>query len=167
MGERLAGGNVAIVLLTNSLAPGGALVCLIGAFGPISGAHFNPAVTIGEALLGGIRWSEVPVYIAAQIGGANAGVSIAKAMFGLPVGFASHHARGGAGLFPGGCGATFGLLAVIFGCARSRSALVPFAVASYVVAAYCVPLFIGAQLLGATSATIFFGWLARPEVSSA
>ncbi|HKU67109.1 MAG TPA: aquaporin, partial [Candidatus Baltobacteraceae bacterium] len=112
MGERLAGGNTAIALLVNSIATGGALVCLIEAFGPISGAHFNPAVTLADALQGGVEWADVPAYIAAQIAGALAGVACANLMFGLPVFFASHHARGGGALLFSEFVATFGLLAV-------------------------------------------------------
>src|SRR3982074_1074598 len=95
MAERLAGGNLAIVLLANTLATGAALVALILSFGPISGAHFNPAVTLADASQGGLFWREVPAYIAAQILGAFAGVAIAHLMFGLPLFFASHHARAG------------------------------------------------------------------------
>src|SRR5579863_4360458 len=84
MGERLAGGNVAIALLANSVATGAALVALILAFGPISGAHFNPAVTLADAIQGGIVWREAPGYIVAQVAGAFAGVAAAHAMFGLP-----------------------------------------------------------------------------------
>lgn len=188
MGERLASGNVAIALLANSLATGGALVCLIGAFGPISGAHFNPAVTLSDALQGGIRWRDVPAYICAQIAGALGGVAAANVMFGLPVFFASHHARGGSTLLFSEFVATFGLLAVIWGCARFRSSIVPFAVAGYIVGAYWftsstsfanpavtiarslsdtfagiravdAPGFVVAQLLGAAAATLLFRWL--------
>ena len=95
MGERLAGGNVAIALLANTLATGAALVAIILAFGPVSGAHLNPAVTLADAWLGGIAWREVPGYIVAQVGGAIAGVSTAHAMFGLPVYAVSTHARSG------------------------------------------------------------------------
>lgn len=188
MGQRLAGGNVAIALLANSLATGGGLVCLIGAFGPISRAHFNPAVTIADAMQGGLQWRDVPAYVAAQIAGALAGVAAANMMFGLPVFFASHHSRGGTALIFSEFVATFGLLAVIWGCVRFRSSIVPFAVAAYIVAAYWftastsfanpavtiarslsdtfagirpadVPAFIVAQLLGAVSATLLFAWL--------
>lgn len=136
MGERLAGGNVALALLANSIATGGALVCLIAAFGQISGAHFNPAVTVADALQRGLPWREVPAYIAAQIGGAIAGVAAANTMFGLPVFFASHHARSGGAMLFSEFVATFGLLTVIWGCVRFRSDIVPFAVAAYIVAAY-------------------------------
>lgn len=188
MGERLAGGNTAIALLVNSIATGGALVCLIEAFGPISGAHFNPAVTLADALQGGVEWADVPAYIAAQIAGALAGVACANLMFGLPVFFASHHARGGGALLFSEFVATFGLLAVIWGCVRFRSSVVSFAVAAYIVAAYWftsstsfanpavtiarsfsdtfagirpadIPGFIAAQFAGALVATLLFGWL--------
>jgi glycerol uptake facilitator-like aquaporin len=188
MGDRLAGGNVAIALLANTIATGAALVTLILAFGPISGAHFNPAVTLADASQGGLAWREVPVYLVAQITGAFAGVATAHMMFGQPVLFASHHARsGGAQLFSEFI-ATFGLLSIICGCARRRSAAVPFAVGSYVTAAYWftastsfanpavtlaraasdtfagirpadVPGFIVAQFAGAAAATILFRWL--------
>src|SRR5919202_4029715 len=89
MGERLAGGNVAVALLANTVATGAALVALIIAFGPISGAHFNPAVTLADATQGGLPWREVPAYVLAQIAGAFAGVASAHLMFGLPLFFAS------------------------------------------------------------------------------
>jgi glycerol uptake facilitator-like aquaporin len=188
MGERLAGGNVAIALLANTLATGAMLVVLILTFGPISGAHFNPAVTLADASQGGIAWREVPGYILAQIVGALIGVAAAHLMFGEPLFSASQHARaGGAQLFSEFI-ATFGLVAVIWGCARQRSSAVPFAVAAYITSAYwftastsfanpavtlarClsdtfagirpvdVPGFIIAQLAGAAMATILFRWL--------
>src|SRR5712692_716688 len=95
MGERLAGGNVAIALLANTLATGAMLVTLILTFGPISGAHFNPAVTLVDASQGGLAWREVPGYLAAQIVGAFAGVAVAHLMFSEPVFFASRHIRAG------------------------------------------------------------------------
>ena len=98
MGERLAGGNVAVALLANTLATGAALVALILTFGEISGAHFNPAVTLAAAAGGGLAWRDVPVYVAAQIAGAFAGVAIAHLMFGEPVFFASRHVRAGPAL---------------------------------------------------------------------
>lgn len=188
MGERLAGGNAAITLLANSLATGAALVALILTFGPVSGAHFNPAVTLADASQGGLAWREVPAYIAAQIFGAFAGVAVAHVMFGLPLFFASTHARSGWRQIFSEFVATFGLLAVIWGCVRFRSAMVPFAVAAYITAAYWftastsfanpavtlarsasdtfagirpgdAPGFIVAQLLGAAAATILFRWL--------
>ena len=188
MGESLAGGNVAIALLSNTLATGAALVALILTFGPISGAHFNPAVTLADASQKGIPWRETPLYIVAQVLGAFAGVASANVMFGLPVFFASRHSRAGAAQLFSEFIATFGLLAVIWGCARRRSAAVPLAVAAYITAAYWftastsfanpavtlarsvsdtfagirpidVPGFIGAQLLGAAAATLLFRWL--------
>jgi glycerol uptake facilitator-like aquaporin len=130
MGERLAGGNIAIALLANTIATGAALVALILTFGPISGAHFNPAVTLADASQGGVAWTDVPAYLAAQIAGAFAGVATAHAMFELPVYVASKHARTGAAQAFSEFVATFGLLAVIWGCARLRSTAVPFAVAA-------------------------------------
>jgi glycerol uptake facilitator-like aquaporin len=188
MGERLAAGNVAIALLANTIATGAALVALILTFGSISGAHFNPAVTLADASQRGLPWAEVPAYLMAQIAGAFAGVAVAHLMFGDPLFSASQHARsGGAQLFSE-FGATFGLLAVIWGCVRTRNGLVPFAVGAYITAAYwftastsfanpavtlarCVtntftgirpadvPGFIAAQLLGAFVATALFRWL--------
>lgn len=188
MGERLSGGNVALALLANALATGAALVALILTFGSISGAHFNPAVTLADASQGGLSWSDVPAYIVAQIGGAFAGVAITHLMFGLPVFFASRHERGGGAQMFSEFVATFGLLAIIWGCARLRSSAVPFAVAAYITAAYWftastsfanpavtlarsasdtfagirpgdAPAFILAQLTGAGAATMLFRWL--------
>jgi glycerol uptake facilitator-like aquaporin len=189
MGERLAGGNVAVALLANTLATGAALVALILTFGPISGAHFNPAVTLADASQGGLAWCEVPAYITAQIVGAFVGVAIAHAMFGLPLFFASRHARAGVRQMFSEFIATFGLVAVIWGCVRFRSAMVPFAVAAYIMAAYWftsstsfanpavtlarsasdtfvgirpvdAPGFIIAELVGAAAATLLFRWFA-------
>ena len=191
MGERLAGGNVAIALLANTLATGAALAALILTFGAISGAHFNPAVSLADAWQGGLAWRDVPIYILAQIMGAFAGVVIAHLMFGLSPLSASHHARGGAAQIFSEFVATFGLLAVIWGCVRFRSQAVPFAVAAYITAAYWftastsfanpavtlarslsdtfvgirpvdAPGFIIAQLAGAAAATILFAWLVPP-----
>lgn len=189
MGERLSGGNVAVALLANTVATGAALVALILTFGPISGAHFNPAVTLADASQGGIAWRDVPAYLGAQIVGAFAGVAAADMMFELPIFFASQKVRqGGSQLFSEFV-ATFGLLAVIWGCVRlKQKAAVPFAVASYITAAYWftsstsfanpavtlarsasdtfagirpvdVPGFVVAQLLGASVATLLFRWL--------
>jgi glycerol uptake facilitator-like aquaporin len=189
MGERLAGGNMAIALLANTLATGAALVALILTFGPISGAHFNPAVTLADAFQGGRSWRDVPVYIAAQIAGAFSGVAIAHLMFGLPLFFASRHVRSGGAQMLGEFVATFGLLATIWGCVRFRPQAAPYAVASYITAAYWftsstsfanpavtlarsvsdtfagiqpsdAPGFILAQLAGAAAATLLFRWLA-------
>ena len=188
MAERLAGGNVALALLANTIATGAALVALILSFGPISGGHFNPAVTLSDAWQGGIAWSDVPPYVGAQVIGAYAGVAAAHTMFELPLFFASQHARSGPAQMFSEFVATFGLLAVIWGCVRAHSAFVPFAVAAYITAAYWftastsfanpavtlaraasdtfagirpadAPGFIVAQLLGAMAATAFFRWL--------
>jgi glycerol uptake facilitator-like aquaporin len=188
MGERLAGGNVAIALLANTLATGAGLVALILTFGPVSGAHFNPAVTLADAWQRGIRWREVPFYRMAQIGGAFAGVAAAHTMFGEAIFSASRHERSGGAQFFSELIATFGLMSVIWGCARRRSSAVPFAVGAYITAAYWftastsfanpavtlarsasdtfagirpvdAPGFIAAQLLGAFAATALFRWL--------
>ncbi len=115
MGERLAGGNVAIALLANTLATGAVLVAIILAFGPISGAHFNPAVTLADASQSGLPWREVPGYLAAQIVGAFVGVAAVHLMFGEPVFSASRHARAGTAQVFSEFVATFGLLCVIWG----------------------------------------------------
>ncbi len=196
MGQRLSDGNTAIALLANTLATGAALVALILTFGPISGAHFNPAVTLCDALLGGLSWRKVPGYLAAQFAGAFAGVGTAHVMFGLPVFFASQHPRHGAGQLLSEFVAAFGLLAVIWGCSRRRSAAVPFAVGAYITAAYWftsstsfanpavtlarsasdtfagirlsdAPGFMVVQLLGAFAATFLFKWLAPSLPSTA
>jgi len=113
-GEHLAGGNLAIALLANTIAIGAALVALISTFGSISGAHFNPAVTLADASQGGIAWREAALYIIAQVIGAFAGVASANVMFGLPVFFASRHVRSGSTQLFSEFIATFGLLAVIW-----------------------------------------------------
>ncbi|MGH7437164.1 MAG: MIP/aquaporin family protein [Polyangiaceae bacterium] len=188
MGEALAGGNIALALLANTVATGAGLVALILTFGPISGAHFNPAVTLADASQGGLPWREVPVYVGAQVLGAFAGVAVAHAMFGKSLFCASTHDRSGVAQMLSEFVATFGLLAVIWGCARRRSEAVPFAVGAYITSAYWftsstsfanpavtlaraasdtfagirpvdVPAFIVAQLLGATAATVTFRWL--------
>jgi glycerol uptake facilitator-like aquaporin len=188
MAERLAGGNVAIALLANTIATGAALVALILAFGPVSGAHLNPAVTLADAWLGGVPWREAPAYILAQVSGAFAGVAVAHLMFGLTVVSASTHARSGPAQVFSEFVATFGLMAVIWGCARQRRATVPYAVGAYITAAYWftsstsfanpavtiarsatntfagirpmdVAGFWGAQLAGAFLATLLFQWL--------
>jgi glycerol uptake facilitator-like aquaporin len=197
MGERLSGGNVAIALLANTLATGAMLVALILTFGPVSGAHFNPAVTLADAWQGGLPWREVPAYVAAQVAGAFAGVAAAHLMFAEPVFSASHHARAGGALLFSEFVATFGLVCVIWGCARLRSSAVPFAVGAYITGAYWftsstsfanpavtlarsasdtfagiwpgdTPGFIAAQLAGAAAATLLFRWLAPlPPISAA
>src|SRR5258705_9258891 len=191
MGDQLAGGNVAIALLANTIATGAALVALILTFGSVSGAHFNPAVTLADASQGGLPWGEVPAYVIAQISGAFVGVAAAHLMFGKPIFFASHHVRSGNGQLFTEFFATFGLLSVIWGCARLRSSAVPFAVSAYIAAAYWftastsfanpavtfaraasdtfagirptdAPGFIVAQLAGAAVATVLLRWLAPP-----
>ena len=188
MAEQLAGGNVAVALLANALATGAGLVAFLLTFGPISGAHFNPAVTLAVASQGGLPWRDVPSYITAQVLGAFAGVAAAHAMFAQPLFFASRHARSGLPQLWSEFIATFGLLAVIWGCARRRPTAMPFAVAAYIVAAYWftastsfanpavtlaraatdtftgirpmdAPGFIVAQLTGAAAATVLFRWL--------
>jgi glycerol uptake facilitator-like aquaporin len=189
MGERLAGGNVAIALLANTIATGAALVALILTFGPISGAHLNPAVTLADALEHGIAWPDAAAYILVQCVGGVAGAIFAHLMFGLRWYSLSTHSRHGWALVFSEFVATFGLVAVIWGCSRTRPGAVPFAVASYITAAYWftastsfanpavtiarslsdtfagirptdVPLFIGAQVTGAVCATVLFRWLA-------
>jgi glycerol uptake facilitator-like aquaporin len=188
MGERLAGGNVAVALLANTVATGAGLVPLLLTFGPISGAHLNPAVTLADAAVGGRPWREVPGYIAAQILGAFVGVAVAHVMFEEPVFFASEHARAGLSQLASELVATFGLLATIWGTVRTRPTAIPFAVGAYVAAGYwftastcfanpAVTLaraasntfagirpadvggFIAAQLVGAFAATAVFAWL--------
>ncbi len=188
MGERLAGGNVAIALLANTLATGAGLTVLILTFGPISGAHFNPAVTLADASQGGVAWPEAPWYVLAQVAGAFAGVAAAHLMFNEPAFSVSNHVRTGAGLWWSEFVATFGLVSVIWGCARHRTSAIPFAIGAYITAGYWftastsfanpavtlgravtdtftgirpvdVPGFVVAQLLGAAAATVLFRWL--------
>ncbi len=188
MGEKLAAGNVALALLANTIATGAALVAIILAFGPISGAHLNPAVTLADAWQGGIAWRETPLYIGAQIAGAFAGVATAHLMFGLSLFSASTRVRTGPAQIFSEFVATFGLLAVIWGCAKHRPSAVPFAVGAYITAAYWFAAstsfanpavtiarsmtntfagirpadtagFIAAQLAGAFAATVLFKWL--------
>ena len=109
---------------------------MILAFAPISGPHFNPAVTLADAFQAGLPWHDVPAYVIAQMMGAFAGVAAAHLMFGEPLFFASRHARAGAAQVFSEFVATFGLLAVIWGCARLNASRVPFAVAAYITAAY-------------------------------
>jgi glycerol uptake facilitator-like aquaporin len=188
MAERLAGGNVAIALLGNTLATGAGLVALILTFGSISGAHFNPVVSLADASQGGLRWRDVAPYVGAQIVGAFVGVAVAHMMFGEPTFSASRHVRSGIAQLVSEFVATFGLLSVIWGCSRARPQATPFAVGAYITAAYWftsstsfanpavtlaraasdtfagirpsdAPGFIIAQVLGAASATAIFRWL--------
>ncbi len=194
MGERLAGGNVALALLANAVATGVVLVAIILAFGPVSGAHLNPAVTLADAWQGGIPWREAAFYIGAQLAGAVAGVAVAHLMFGLPLFSASTHLRSGPAQIFSEFVATFGLLAVIWGCVRHRPSAVPYAVGSYITGAYWftastsfanpavtlaraatntfagirpadVPAFLVAQLAGALCATLLFQWLLQKSES--
>ena len=136
MAERLAGGNDAIALLANSIATGGALIALILTYGPISGAHFNPVVTVALAGRGAFPWEEVPPYIILQCAGAIGGVVAAHAMFGLPVVELSQKARPGLAQVWAEFVATFGLLAIVLSCIRSRPEAIPYAVAAYITGAY-------------------------------
>jgi glycerol uptake facilitator-like aquaporin len=188
MGERLANGNVALALLANTIATAAALVALIATFGPVSGAHLNPAVSVADAMEGGLPWAEVPAYVFGQIVGGIGGAMTAHVMFGLPLVSVSHHIRSGPAQVFSEFVATFGLPSVIWGCSRLRSTIVPFAVGSYITAAYWftastsfanpavtiarslsdtfsgirpldVPLFLLAQLAGAVVTTLLFRWL--------
>lgn len=188
MADRLSAGNGAVALLANTAATGAALVALILTFGPISGAHFNPAVSIADASQNGLHWREVAGYVTAQVGGAVLGVWIAHLMFEERLLMLSLHARRGPAQMLSEFVATFGLLSVIWGCSRRQSDTVPFAVAAYIAAAYWftastsfanpavtlaraltdtfagirpadVPGFIVAQLAGASAATLLFRWL--------
>jgi glycerol uptake facilitator-like aquaporin len=138
MAERLAGGNVALALLANTLATGAALLALILALSPISGAHFNPAVTLSDALRGGTAWHDASAYLGAQIVGAFLGVAAAHMMFGLPLLTASQHVRSGPAQLFSEFVATFGLVSVIWGCthARASTQTVAVAVAAYITSAY-------------------------------
>jgi glycerol uptake facilitator-like aquaporin len=188
MAERLSGGNVALALLANAIATGAALVALILTFGPISGAHLNPVVSVADAMEGGLAWPETLPYVLAQVLGGIVGTTLANAMFGLPLVSLSHHIRGGRAQLFSEFVATFGLLSVIWGCSRSRSSMTAFAVGSYITAAFWftastsfanpavtiarslsdtftgirpsdVPLFVLAQIAGAFAATILLRWL--------
>ena len=136
MAERLAGGNPALDLLANSLATGAGLFAFITALGPVSGAHFNPAVSLAFAALRRLRWPHAAAYIAAQATGMLLGVLLVHAMFGLPLFQASTHARGGAGAWIAEGFGTFTLLLVILLCDRFASARTPLAVAAVVTGGY-------------------------------
>lgn len=188
MGERLSNGNIALALLANTIATGAALVALIVAFGPVSGAHLNPVVTLMEAFERGLPWNEAPHYVIAQLLGGISGAVAAHLMFGLSVISLSTHARSGPAQVFSEFVATFGLMAVIWGSSRLRASAVPFAVGAYITAAYwftastsfanpavtiarClsdtfagirpkdVPWFLVAQFAGGFAATILFRWL--------
>jgi glycerol uptake facilitator-like aquaporin len=136
MAQRLSGGNGALALLCNTLPTGAILTVLILAFGPLSGAHFNPAVSVAFALRGGLPWKTAGYYVAAQIIGAIIGVWAAHLMFELPVWQISLHARTGVGQWVAEFIATFGLLLAIFGCVARNPAAVPYAVGLYITSAY-------------------------------
>ena len=188
MGAKLAGGNVALALLGNTLPTGAILVVLILIFGPVSGAHFNPAVTLAFVSRGELAMPVALVYLAAQIAGAIAGAWMAHLMFELPVLQLSSTARTGGGQWLAEAIATFGLLLTIFGCLAGARAAIPYAVGLYITAAYWftastsfanpavtvaralsdtfsgiapsgVPAFIAAQLAGAAVATLLAVWL--------
>ena len=188
MAERLSSANVGLALLANAIATGAALVALIFAFGPVSGAHFNPAVSFADAIEHGLTFREAAAYSIAQVAGGIAGTLVAHTMFGLSLISLSHHARSGPAQFFSEFVATFGLICVIWGCVRSRSNAA-FAVGAYIAGAYWftsstsfanpavtiarsltdtfagirpvdVPLFILAQSAGACAAVFLFRWLA-------
>jgi glycerol uptake facilitator-like aquaporin len=196
MGERLAGGNAAIALLGNTLATGAGLVVLITIFGPLSGAHFNPAVTLAFALRGEIAWPLAGAYVAVQMLGGVAGVWAAHAMFAEPILQVSTKLRDGSSQGLSEFVATFGLIGTIIGCLRFRAEATPWMVGLYITSAYwftastsfanpavtvarslsdtfagiaptSAPLFITAQLLGAGAAVIVFGWLVNAPPASA
>jgi glycerol uptake facilitator-like aquaporin len=188
MGERLAGGNVAIALLGNTLATGAGLVVLITILGPISGAHFNPAVTLAFAMRREIGWPLAGAYVAVQVVAGVAGIWLAHAMFAEPIWQVSTKLRDGPAQGLAEFVATFGLIGAIFGSLRFRAEATPMVVGLYITAAYwftastsfanpavtiarslsntfagiaptSAPLFIAAQVLGAGTATLAFGWL--------
>ena len=195
MAERLAGGNVAIALLANTLATGAALIALLLTFGPVSGAQLNPVVTIAAALLGELRWPQALAMVAAQVAGAVGGVVVAHAMFEQTLLQASTKERSGPGQWLAEVVATAGLLLVIAGVGRTRASAVPFAVAAWVIGAYWftsstsfanpavtlargltdtfagirpgdVPAFVAAQLVGGVAGALLGRWLFSRPVES-
>jgi glycerol uptake facilitator-like aquaporin len=196
MGDRLSGGNIGLALLANTIATGAVLVALILTFGPISGAHFNPAVSFADASQGGLSWRVATAYAIAQFAGALVGVALADVMFGEPIYAWSQHARSGFAQVLSETIATFGLVSVIWGCVRRRPDAVPFAVGAYITAAYWftastsfanpavtlarattntfagirpadVPGFWIGQGLGTFGATALFRWLAQHDLQRA
>lgn len=193
MGERLAGADIALALLANTIATGAALLALILTFGPVSGAHFNPIVSLSFVLEKELSWRVFAFYASAQIAGAIAGVLLANTMFGLPVVTLSRHARGGIEQLLSEFVASFGRVMVIAGSARQHFNAVAFAVAAYISAAYWftpstsfanpavtiarslsdtftgiapsnVLGFVVAQIVGGITATVLFRWLIqRPQ----
>lgn len=135
--QRLSPQDTGLQLLENALATGAALAAIILAVGPVSGAHLNPVVTLVDAAAGGVRWREVPAYVAAQVGGGVVGTIVANLMFSLPAVSISTHSRSGGGLWLAEVVAVIGLLLVIFGVVRGgRGAVAPFAVGAYITGAY-------------------------------
>ena len=194
MGERLAGGNIAIALLANAIATGTALVALILTFGPISGAHFNPLVSAVSVWRRELATSDLAVYVPMQVIGAFVGVAIANVMFGEPVYAWSQHVRAGMPQALSEVVATFGLLTVIVSCARHRGDAVPYAVGAYITGAYWftastsfanpavtlartvtntfagiraadAPAFLAGQLVATVLAIAVLGWLVPVESS--
>jgi glycerol uptake facilitator-like aquaporin len=188
MAQKLAGGNPALALLCNTIPTGAILVVLILIFGPISGAHFNPAVTLAFVSRGQLAWTVAAIYIAAQIVGGIAGVWAAHLMFELPLWQLSLTQRTGAGQWIAEGVATFGLVLTIFGCAVRTPSAVPYAVGLYITSAYWftastsfanpavtiarslsdtfagiapagIFAFIAAQLIGAAVAVMLSNWL--------
>lgn len=191
MGDRLSGGSVGLALLANTLATGAGLLALILTFGPVSGAHFNPAVTLVAAQAGQLTRREAAAYVVVQVIGGLLGVAAAHLMFQAPLFSLATHVRTGGAQWWSEFVATFGLVSVILGCSRHRPAMTPFAVAAYISSAYwftastsfanpavtlaratsdtfagirpqdVVP-FVAAQLLGALAASRLTGWLMSP-----
>jgi glycerol uptake facilitator-like aquaporin len=188
MAERLAGGNIAIALLGNTIPTGAILVVLILVFGPISGAHLNPAVTLTFAIRKDISVKDSALYFIAQIFGGISGVLVAHIMFDNPLIDPSTTVRTGLGQWVGEFVATFGLIGTILGCLKARAEAIPYAVGLYITAAYWftsstsfanpavtivrgfsntfagiqftdVAAFVGVQLLAACIAAYFFKWL--------
>jgi glycerol uptake facilitator-like aquaporin len=195
MAERLSPGNSGVALLANSLATGGSLFVLITIFGPLSGAHFNPAVSLAFAIRRELTWRMAGAYVVAQLIGAVLGVYAAHAMFAEPIWQLSTRLRDGPAQAFSEAVATFGLIATILGTLRFRPAATPATVSLYIVAAYwftastsfanpavtfaralsntfagiapsSAPLFVVAQIVGAVAATALFGWLLRPAPTS-
>ena len=192
MGERLAGGNMGLALLANTAATGAALAALISTFGSVSGAHFNPIVTLAERVGGALSWQDVPAYVAAQLIGGLLGTVVANLMFEGPIVSLSRHVRSGSAQLLSEVVATFGLILIIGTCGRYRPGAVPLAVATYISAAYWftastsfanpavtlaravsdsfagirpvdVPAFVVAQAIGGALAVVVVRWLTPPD----
>jgi len=192
MGERLAGGNMGLALLANTAATGAALAALISTFGSVSGAHFNPIVTLAERVGGALSWRDVPAYVAAQLIGGLLGTVVANLMFEGPIVSLSRHVRSGSAQVLSEVVATFGLILIIGTCGRYRPGAVPLAVATYISAAYWftastsfanpavtlaravsdsfagirpvdVPAFVVAQAIGGALAVVVVRWLTPPD----